>query len=780
MDPNTLPKFPEDPSSTNLSFTQAYTDVHTITTHPHPYNSFANYVVRAYLLNRVDNDLNSTAVFVHAGEGVSFEGNNILVKVDGTEPDKGGVLFSAHFDSVSTAPGVTDNAIAVASLLALLEYLTTHHVKRTAIFNFNNGEEDGLNGAHAFLEHPWSKITHKFLNLEGAGAGGQPLLFRSTSLSPINNYISQSPHGTVISADAFLRGVVRSRTDFSVFMNGLGNDTKMEGLDIAFYTNRAFYHTTHDSIRGAEDAKGSLWSMLSTVHTTALSMLDDPLEDGEGEVEPVCADGWGEVLGRWFVAFTQASMLQFCFALIGAPGPLIFWAATAQPFSAKTSPARGWISFWASFFLSILAQAALVFVVLKYNPYIVHAHSYTLLTSTMSLAYLTTVSFLRFSSAGTSRRVLWKQMYILTYILNALSAYAVYKIKIGGVFFLVGWHFCVLLGWGVEVVCGGVADAATAAAGGARGDREPNSESPSKKGRKKKKLNVKIDDVPSSAANSWWWMIQAIVSIPFPVILMSQVLILFLASLGQTLTDGSNPIFVYASTALLSTFIILPLQRVQVLPDGGVKAITALTGVPFYLQKLVHELPSTWGRNISCAEDTERTRTWTCSWETDLIPSTMYEDIGDIPLSYNVTSLGQTSARLRVKGCDSRSCKVYFDNRNVTRYDVYEVSSDGPGYTIPDEGINSLRMFSRSWDREFVVDLHWEAKSESAEEGEGGFKGRVACQWSEYQSATRGLMRPNLSGSIPAFEEALEYLPRWGLVTKLTDGLVEVWREFEV
>ena len=40
------------------------------------------------------------------------------------------------------------------------------------IFFFNNGEEDQLNGAHAYFEHPWSNLTSTFINLEGAASGG--------------------------------------------------------------------------------------------------------------------------------------------------------------------------------------------------------------------------------------------------------------------------------------------------------------------------------------------------------------------------------------------------------------------------------------------------------------------------------------------------------------------------------------------------------------------------------------------------------------------------------
>jgi hypothetical protein len=51
-----------------------------------------------------------------------FEGTNILVKVPGSEQDdSNAVLFSAHYDSVSSAPGVTDNAIGLVGMLQLLE-----------------------------------------------------------------------------------------------------------------------------------------------------------------------------------------------------------------------------------------------------------------------------------------------------------------------------------------------------------------------------------------------------------------------------------------------------------------------------------------------------------------------------------------------------------------------------------------------------------------------------------------------------------------------------------
>jgi hypothetical protein len=134
-----------------------------IAARPHPFNSHANDAVRSYILTRVSDiasrhshvhvssDLCTNASWVVASHGVYFEGTNILVKIDGTDPmydRKGGVLFSAHYDSVSTAPGTTDDGMGVATLLQMVDYLARTRQKRTAVFNINNGEEDGLHGAH--------------------------------------------------------------------------------------------------------------------------------------------------------------------------------------------------------------------------------------------------------------------------------------------------------------------------------------------------------------------------------------------------------------------------------------------------------------------------------------------------------------------------------------------------------------------------------------------------------------------------------------------------------
>ena len=85
-------------------------------------------------------------------------------------------MVNAHFDSVSTGYGATDDGVGVITTLQLIKYFTTpgNTPKRGVVALFNNGEEDGLYGAKAFLSHPMASFVHTFLNLEGAGAGGRP------------------------------------------------------------------------------------------------------------------------------------------------------------------------------------------------------------------------------------------------------------------------------------------------------------------------------------------------------------------------------------------------------------------------------------------------------------------------------------------------------------------------------------------------------------------------------------------------------------------------------
>lgn len=100
------------------------------------------------------------------------------------------------------------------------------------------------------------------------------------------------PHGNVLSADAFSRRVIRSRTDYTVYEYGLGDGPGMEGIDFAFYQGRSSYHTKYDSIPGAKGGRKALWAMMDSTRAAGLELLNrDDVNDSKSPVDaPVYFD----------------------------------------------------------------------------------------------------------------------------------------------------------------------------------------------------------------------------------------------------------------------------------------------------------------------------------------------------------------------------------------------------------------------------------------------------------------------------------------------------------
>lgn len=245
----------------------------------HTYTSEGNDYVHDYLEKKIlslaakkkyieyDNDLNGTnnvmfAVNYLNYDSVSYyESNNLLVRINGSDLSLPAYLVSAHYDSVPSSYGVTDDGMGVASMVGLLEYFASDKTKqplRTVIFNFNNNEEFGLYGANAFLSHPWFKQIKYFLNLEGTGAGGKAVLFRGTDYGIVKHFANvRFPYATSLFQQGFNNRLIHSETDYSIYKDKGG----IRGLDLAFYKPRDLYHTGGDNIKNVN--KKSLWHMLS-------------------------------------------------------------------------------------------------------------------------------------------------------------------------------------------------------------------------------------------------------------------------------------------------------------------------------------------------------------------------------------------------------------------------------------------------------------------------------------------------------------------------------------
>lgn len=203
--------------------------------------------------------------------------------------------------------------------MQILNYFSVpeHRPRRGIVVLFNNVEEDGLFGAHAFGNSPLASFIGTFVNLEGAGAGGRAVLFRTSDMEVTNAYASAPhPFGSVVGSDGFKLGWVRSDTDYHTFVESFD----YRGLDIAFYAPRALYHTNLDDRK--HTSKDSIWHMLSA----ALASTTNLAGDAGDKVDGAMSNGvWFDLFGDSLVIFYLRGMFAWSLTvLIASPLILIF------------------------------------------------------------------------------------------------------------------------------------------------------------------------------------------------------------------------------------------------------------------------------------------------------------------------------------------------------------------------------------------------------------------------------------------------------------------------
>ncbi|KAK8199054.1 putative zinc metalloprotease [Phyllosticta capitalensis] len=488
-----------------INLTESWRDLQYLSNGFHPYNSRRNDQVRNWLLTRIDqilkrnnvsfstqdddnnasaadeapvvlyNDLVSNVTFSSRSTSIYFEGTNLMVYIRGSEDipgnvedsSTGGVLVNAHYDSVSTGFGATDDGVGVISILQLISYFTTpgNQPKRGIVALLNNGEEDWLNGAKAFTEHPLSYFPHTFLNLEGAGAGGRATLFRSTDTEVTRFYQKgKHPFGSVVSADGFKRGVIRSGTDYSIFTEDMG----LRGLDVAFMEPRAKYHTVEDGAR--DTSLDSVWHMLSGALETMkglTSYTGDEFEGGPDGTGDGSSGVWFDLFGSAFAVFQLHTLFALSVALL-VVGPIVMIGVTAALvrsdkwylFARKkylhssdddeAYPLYGWRGFFrfpVAFVVATAAVVGLAYLVTKINPAVVYSSQYAVWSMMLTAWFCVAWFFLRGGAAmrpsalTRAYGILW--MYILFYILLVAATVATNKYDIAGVYFILIYSFAI-------------------------------------------------------------------------------------------------------------------------------------------------------------------------------------------------------------------------------------------------------------------------------------------------------------------------------------------------
>ncbi|KAF9315502.1 hypothetical protein BG003_002960 [Podila horticola] len=364
---------------------------------PHPLNSRENLRIREYLIHTVQQlqkeaqllnrtvelgddhvKLTLTKTFLRNATRLDYyESSNVLVRVVGTEGRAEGqstghpeaVVVDAHFDSVLIGHGATDDGIGVSVCLEMIRNLINHPVKHNVIFNINNGEEVDLYGASAFMKHPWSKDVKAFVNLEGAGAGGRALLFRSSNkaLAGFYSKVGNSPHANVFGNDIFKLGLIKSGTDFSVY-----TAYDIPGLDIAFYSRRAFYHTLHDDIE--HTSPGSVQHMGSTGLVAVRNIADsDYLIKPKGIVGSE-ASIYYDIAGLFMMVYSFNTYLTLNYNLLIVVPVFIAWAVISAKKHGMSIGVvlRSYLAMLLSFFAAFATSLGFAALINKINPMLVY------------------------------------------------------------------------------------------------------------------------------------------------------------------------------------------------------------------------------------------------------------------------------------------------------------------------------------------------------------------------------------------------------------------------
>ncbi len=173
---------PASAPPTEFSSGRALEHVRAIAQESHPMGSPENAGVRDYLLEELTalglepEVQKATAVNCCSRSGAFVAGTpeNVLARLEGTAEGGKAFLLTAHYDSVSTAPGASDDGAGVAAMLETLSALRAGPpLRNDVIFLFTDGEEPGMLGARAFVEgHPWAEDVGAVLNLEARGNTG--------------------------------------------------------------------------------------------------------------------------------------------------------------------------------------------------------------------------------------------------------------------------------------------------------------------------------------------------------------------------------------------------------------------------------------------------------------------------------------------------------------------------------------------------------------------------------------------------------------------------------
>ncbi|KAI8350607.1 hypothetical protein EDC96DRAFT_567382 [Choanephora cucurbitarum] len=694
------------------------------------------------------------------------ESRNVIIRLVGTSNVKNeSFLINAHYDSVSTSHGVTDNGMGTAVALELLRYFVQHPPKNTVIFLFNNFEEGGLIGADAFALHPWFSTIKLFVNLEGTGAGGRALLFRSNIMSAVESLASNAYylHGSMLGNSLLQSRLLRSDTDYTTF-----SKHGVPGLDISFYYPRSHYHTQRDDL--AHTTPESLQHMGQMALGAVLGIDEtNAIVEQAGKPEPFI---YYDILGRFMLvySFSTCQLLNLLALVVIPLGFLgLFWTSRSQEEDRKAILKQNVVLIGQSLIATLVAVVLMVvfitlscLLLLWINPSVTYGSTYFV------AVYLFAASFLS---------LVLSQWILLTY--SKTMAHQLTTAQTG-LYGLTSFWWLLLLVATILTSQGYAASyfaiyffVSSALATG-----------------------VLTNTIDSEEEGSRYWSVAFLVQVVLPVTLMTEFLLLVVDSLRHTTADGTpewaiygllaTPIvivvlhllpWVYAAGDLRRTtffaslvFMVIMVLCLLISPFDGqispnrivfrqehdvasnISTVTLITGTSFGLADKAKEMLSSSEYDSMVCEPylTYQTR---CTYQTDLIPLYARDPQKEIQVAYDSVDCNKKVCRLKIKTQVQHSllCQLEF-----TQTDIQGLEAKLNGHwvkQIGNQSIHALTVYSKEQASQVAWDLVYDADQDQV--GEAIFS-CIYDDWTENE--------------LPAFTTLKNNLPHYALLT-MTGGV---------
>ncbi len=204
---------------------------------------------------------------------------NVIATIPSQRPGPQ-LLLNAHYDSTPTGPGAGDDGLGVAVLLEVGSILNALPPPRPVTLLFNEGEEFGLNGAHAFVRaDPQARDVNSLINIDVRGVNGPALMYETSDPNgaAMNIYASATRHPYANSISTDFAKLIPNTTDVVFF--------KPRGWTLLNYSiigNETRYHSPGDNIAALD--RNSLGHVGTEVlaATRAMAGTSDPAHAGSG------------------------------------------------------------------------------------------------------------------------------------------------------------------------------------------------------------------------------------------------------------------------------------------------------------------------------------------------------------------------------------------------------------------------------------------------------------------------------------------------------------------